>query len=144
MSDRSEFMPAEPAVAKHTGRVRTFAGWPLAHIVVALTLLAGLLWASWATKTLLEVSKRQIVSVGLSTLVGDFVAAESRNGGTPEQTSARTAAYLAAVNQAIGMLAVDGTTVIVSEATLGKSVPDRTEQVRARVARALEGRDVRR
>jgi hypothetical protein len=119
---------------------RTIAGWPILHVVMTVLLLAGLLWAAWATRLLLEVSQRRIVSVSLSTLVGDFVAAESRNGGTPEQTASRTAAYLAAVNRSVSALGADGTIVIVTEATLGKTVPDRTSQVRAEVTRALEGR----
>lgn len=118
---------------------RMIAGWPVAYVVTTILMLAGLLWAAWATRLLLEVSKRQIVSVSLSTLIGDFVAAESRNGGTPEQTASRTAAYLAAVNRSVAALGVDGTAVIVTEATLGKSVPDRTERVRLEVRRALEG-----
>ena len=118
---------------------RTVAGWPVAHVVATILLLAGLIWAAWATRLLLDVSERQIVSVSLSTLVGDFVAAESRNGGTPEQTASRTAAYLAAINQSVSALGADGTTVLVTEATLGKSVPDRTELVRTEVKRALEG-----
>lgn len=118
---------------------RTIAGWPVVHVAVTILVLASLLWAAWATRLLLDLSKRQIVSVSLSTLVGDFVAAESRNGGTPEQTASRTAAYLAAVNRSVSALGADGTTVIVTEATLGKSVPDRTAQVRAKVKRALEG-----
>ena len=123
---------------------RTIAGWPVSHVAVTIVVLAALLWAAWATRLLLDVSKRQIVSVSLSTLVGDFVAAESRNGGTPEQTASRTAAYLAAVNRSVSGLGADGSTVIVTEATLGKSVPDRTEHVRAEVKRALEvGHDPR-
>jgi hypothetical protein len=122
----------------------TIVGWPIGHVLVTLVLLAGLVWGAWATRLLLDVSKRQIVSVSLSTLVGDFVAAESRNGGTPEQTAARTAAYLAAVNRSLGALGAEGTIVIVTEATLGKTVPDRTEFVRAEVKRALEsGHDAR-
>lgn len=134
MSDRLAPAPAS----------RTIAGWPVVHVATTILLLAALLWAAWATRLLLDVSKRQIVSVSLSTLVGDFVAAESRNGGTPEQTASRTAAYLAAVNRSVSALGADGSTVIVTEATLGKSVPDRTEQVRAEVKRALEvGHDPR-
>ena len=118
---------------------RTIAGWPVAHVLATILLLAGLIWAAWATRLLLDLSKRQIVSVSLSTLVGDFVAAESRNGGTPEQTASRTAAYLAAINRSVSALGADGTTVLVTEATLAKSVPDRTELVRTEVKRALEG-----
>lgn len=118
---------------------KTVAGWPIGRVIATIVLLSALIWAAWITRLLLEVAKRQIVSVSLSTLVSDFVAAESRNGGTPEQTASRTAAYLAAVNQAVSALGANGTTVIVTEATLGKTVPDRTGQVRAAVKRALEG-----
>ena len=116
----------------------TIAGWPMRNVALAALLLLALVWAAWATRTLLDLSKRQIVSVSLSRLVGDFVAAEARNGGTPEETSRRTATYLAAVNETLGALAKDGTTVIVSEATLGKSVPDRTGWVAAQVQARLE------
>ncbi len=117
---------------------RTVAGWPVRNVVLAALLLLGLVWAAWATRTLLDLSKREIVSVSLSRLVEDFVAAEARNGGTPEETSRRTATYLAAVNETLGTLAQDGTTVIVSEATLGKSVSDRTGWVAAQVQARLE------
>ena len=119
----------------------TVAGWPIGRVIMTIVLLMALIWAAWITRLLLDISRRQIVSVSLSTLVGDFVAAESRNGGTREQTAGRTAAYLAAVNQAVSALGANGTTVIVTEATLGKTVPDRTGQVRAAVKRALEGGD---
>jgi hypothetical protein len=118
---------------------KTVAGWPIGRVIATIVLLIALIWAAWITRLLLDISRRQIVSVSLSTLVSDFVAAESRNGGTPEQTASRTAAYLAAVNQAVSALGANGTTVIVTEATLGKTVPDRTGQVRAAVKRALEG-----
>ena len=125
-----------PSAEKKPGR--TIAGWPVRNIAVAALLLVALIWAAWATRTLLDLSKREIVSVSLSRLVEDFVAAEARNGGTPEETSRRTATYLAAINETLGALAKDGTTVIVSEATLGKSVPDRTGWVAAQVQERLE------
>lgn len=120
---------------------KTVAGWPIGRVIATIVLLIALIWAAWITRLLLDISRRQIVSVSLSTLVSDFVAAESRNGGTPEQTASRTAAYLAAVNQAVSALGANGTTVIVTEATLGKTVPDRTGEVRAAVKRRLEGGD---
>jgi hypothetical protein len=128
-----------PSAKKKPGR--TIAGWPVRNVALAALLLLGLVWAAWATRTLLDLSERQIVSVSLSRLVEDFVAAEAKNGGTPEETSRRTASYLAAVNDTLGALAKDGTTVIVSEATLGKSVPDRTGWVATQVQERLEASD---
>lgn len=131
---------AEPAVRKH----RTIAGWPLVRVIAAVLLIGALVWAAWTTRTVVELQQRRIVSVSLSRLVEDFVAAEARNGGTPEQSASRTASYLAAVNKAVAELGQGGTTVLVSEATLGRSVDDRTADVRARVARAMEAEHDRR
>lgn len=117
---------------------RTIAGWSLQTILVGLLLIAASLWGAWVTRTLVEVRSRHIVTVSLSRLVEDFVASEARGGGTPDESAKRTAAYLSAINQAVSNLGQDGTTVLVSEATLGRSVPDRTELVRARVRQAME------
>jgi hypothetical protein len=125
---------AEPAAYKD----RTIAGWPLVRVIAAGLLIGSLVWAAWMTRTVVDLQQRRIVSVSLSRLVEDFVAAEARNGGTPEQSANRTASYLAAVNKAVAELGQGGTTVLVSEATLGRSVDDRTADVRARVARAVE------
>lgn len=112
---------------------RQIAGWPVARVALALLLLAGLVWAAWATRALLELRERRIVSVSLARLIEDFVASEARSGTDAEAAAQRTGAYLAAVNRAVARLAMPGTVVIVSEATLGRSVPDRTEQVRRHV-----------
>ena len=117
---------------------RTIAGWSLQTILIGVLLIAATLWGVWITRTLVEVRSRHIVTVSLSRLVEDFVASEARGGGTPDQSAKRTADYLAAINQAVSNLGQDGTTVLVSEATLGRSVPDRTELVRARVRQAVE------
>ena len=117
---------------------RTLAGWSLQTILIGLLLIAATLWGAWITRTLVEVRSRHIVTVSLSRLVDDFVASEARGGGTPDQSANRTAIYLAAINQAVSNLGEDGATVLVSEATLGRSVPDRTELVRARVRQAVE------
>lgn len=117
---------------------RTLAGWSVQTILIGILLIAASLWGAWVTRTLVEVRSRHIVSVSLSRLVEDFVASEARGGGTPDQSAKRTAVYLAAFNQAVSNLGEDGATVLVSEATLGRSVPDRTELVRARVRQAVE------
>lgn len=117
---------------------RTLAGWSVQTILIGILLIAASLWGAWVTRTLVEVRSRHIVSVSLSRLVEDFVASEARGGGTPDQSAKRTAVYLAAINQAVSNLGEDGATVLVSEATLGRSVPDRTELVRARVRQAVE------
>lgn len=125
---------AEPAVTTS----HTIAGWPVTRVLLGIVLIAALIWTAWATRALVELQHRRIVSVSLSRLVEDFVAAEARNGGTPEQSARRTATYLAAINKTVADMGAGGTTVLVSEATLGRSVEDRTDEVRARVTKAVE------
>ncbi|MFZ4745847.1 MAG: TrbI F-type domain-containing protein [Sphingomonas sp.] len=96
-------------------------------IVAAFLLLST--WAFWATRELLELRDRRIVSVSLSTIIKNFVAAEARNGSSPEQAAARTKAYLAATDAAMQSLSRSGATVLVSEAVVGNSVPDMTGAV---------------
>lgn len=125
---------AEPGVTTS----RTIAGWPVTRVLLGIVLIPALIWTAWATRALLELQHRRIVAVSLSRVVEDFVAAEARNGGTPEQSARRTATYLAAINKAVADMGAGGTTVLVSEATLGRSVEDRTDEVRARVAKVME------
>lgn len=132
---------SDPTTVKAT---RTIAGWPTARVIAAALLAANMLWGVWATRTLVEVQQRQIIAVGLNGLVSDFIAAESRRASSPEQAAARTRAYLAALDQAVGELERDGSVVLVRESVLGRGVPDRTGQIRARVEHIIEtGRDPR-
>ena len=84
-------------------------------LIVAIS-VAALLWAGWATITLMDVRDRRIVTVGLADLMADFIEVESRRVGDPETAKMRTAEYLAAVDRAVAELAEDGTTVLVAEA----------------------------
>ncbi|MGB3723913.1 MAG: TrbI F-type domain-containing protein [Pacificimonas sp.] len=101
--------------------------------------VAALLWAGWATITLMDVRDRRIVTVGLADLMADFIEVESRRVGDPETAKMRTAEYLAAVDRAVAGLAEDGTTVLVAEAVISDTAPDHTGRVRARIAADLEG-----
>jgi len=86
---------------------------------------------------LLALKRHRIVSVSLSTLISDFVIAESRSGGSAEETSARTKYYIAATQSAMKQLSADGTTILVSEAVMSNSVPDYTPVIKAAVTKAL-------
>jgi hypothetical protein len=107
-------------------------------VLGAALLAANTLWGVWATRTLIDVQQRDIVTVGLNGLVGDFIAAESRRATSPDQAALRTRAYLAALDQAVGELERDGSVVLVRESVLGRGVPDRTGQIRARVEHIME------
>jgi hypothetical protein len=106
-----------------------------AALGVSLTL--STLWGVWATRSLLALEKRQVVTVQLSRIMGDFVEAEARSGRPPEQTRGEVEAYLKAVQASVERLGRDGRTVLVAEAVVAGGVPDMTDKVRADVARRM-------
>lgn len=120
-----------------SGATRRFAGLSPTALVLAGSMLASTLWGAWATKEIVALERREVVTVQLSRIMGDFVEAEARSGRPAEETQARVAAYLKAVETSVQALGKDGRTVLVAEAVVSGSVPDLTEQVRADVARRL-------
>ena len=128
---------AASASMAHSPSPRSFAGLSMRELLVVAGFLVMLLWAAWATRELLELRERRIVSVSLSTIIKDFVVAESRNGSAPEVAAARTKAYLAATDAAMQSLSRSGATVLVSEAVVGNSVPDMTGAVANAVRQAM-------
>jgi len=112
-------------------------GVSLTGIALALSMVGSTLWGLWATDKLLALEKREVVTVQLSGIMGDFVEAEARAGRTPEETRERVQAYLKAVEASVGQLSREGRTVLVAEAVVAGSTPDLTEAVRADVARRM-------
>ena len=112
-------------------------GVSLTAIALALSMVGSTLWGLWATDKLLTLEKREVVTVQLSGIMGDFVEAEARAGRTPEETRQRVQAYLKAVEASVGQLSREGRTVLVAEAVVAGSTPDLTEAVRADVARRM-------
>jgi hypothetical protein len=120
-------------------------GVSLTAIALALSMVGSTLWGLWATDKLLALEKREVVTVQLSGIMGDFVEAEARAGRSPEETRQRVQAYLKAVEASVGQLSREGRTVLVAEAVVAGSTPDLTEAVRADVARRMgAGPDARR
>ena len=113
------------------------SGLNLTAIALALSMLGSTLWGVWATQALLDLRKREVVTVQLSRIMGDFIEAEARAGRTPEETKQRVQAYLQAVEASVQRLARDGRTVLVAEAVVAGSTPDLTEAVRADVVRRM-------
>ena len=124
--------PVTDSLSDHVA-TRRIAGFTPRDLSVLVAFLLLTIWAIWATRELLELKERRIVSVSLSKIITDFVAAESRNGSSPETATARTRAYLAATDEAMRSLSRGGSTVLVSEAVVGNSVPDMTAAVAAAV-----------
>ena len=116
---------------------RTYAGLPIATLVLGVLITALLLWAGWATRELLALRAHQTVSVSLSSLIRDFIAVEARSGLPAEASAARTRAYIAAIGAGVKALSDDGNTVLVSEAVLGNSVTDVTPALKAAVEAQL-------
>lgn len=118
---------------------RRFAGLSLASILLALALIGAALWGIWATDRLIALERRELVTVQLGRIMGEFVEAEARAGRTPEETQKRIQAYLAAVETSVAHLRREGRTVLIAEAVVAGSAPDLTETVRADVARRMGG-----
>lgn len=109
----------------------------LTAAALGLSMIASTLWGVWATDKLLALEKREVVTVQLSSIMGDFVEAEARAGRSPEETRRRVEAYLKAVEASVEQLGRDGRTVLVAEAVVSGSTPDLTEAVRADVGRRM-------
>lgn len=116
---------------------KRLSGLNLTAIALALSMLGSTLWGVWATQALLDLRKREVVTVQLSRIMGDFIEGEARAGRPPEETKQRVQAYLQAVEAAVQRLARDGRTVLVAEAVVAGSTPDLTEAVRVDVERRM-------
>lgn len=106
-------------------------------VALGLSMVGSALWGVWATDKLLALDKREVVTVQLSRIMGDFIEAEARAGRPPEETKMHVQAYLQAVEASVEHLGREGRTVLVAEAVVAGSTPDLTEAVRADVARRV-------
>ena len=116
---------------------KRLAGLNLTTITLGASMLASTLWGVWATHELLDLQKREVVTVQLSRIMGEFIEAEARAGRPPEETKSRVQAYLQAVEASVQRLSRDGRTVLVAEAVVAGSTPDLTEAVRADVVHRM-------
>ena len=109
----------------------------LTAVVVGAGMIGQVLWGVWVTEKLLTLEKREVVTVQLSRIMGDFIEAEARSGRPPEETRLRVQAYLKAVEASVQQLGREGRTVLVAEAVVAGSTPDLTQSVRADVVRRM-------
>jgi hypothetical protein len=121
-----------------TQKWRGLALSPTAMLLGA-SMIGSALWGIWATDRLLALEKREVVTVQLSRIMGEFIEAEARAGRPPEETRMRVQLYLKAVEASVKALGREGRTVLVAEAVVSGSAPDLTESVRADVARRIAG-----
>lgn len=108
-------------------------------MLLAASMIGSTLWGVWATDRLLTLEKREVVTVQLSQIMGEFIETEARAGRPPEETRMRVELYLKAVEASVAALGREGRTVLVAEAVVSGSAPDLTESVRADVARRIGG-----
>ena len=121
-----------------TKKWRGLALSPTAMLLGA-SMIGSTLWGVWATDRLLTLEKREVVTVQLSQIMGEFIEAEARAGRPPEETRIRVELYLKAVEASVEAMGREGRTVLVAEAVVSGSAPDLTESVRADVARRIAG-----
>lgn len=115
------------------GLFRWLPDWSLMQWLGVLLLLGSIAWASWATRELLALRQRQIVSVSLSTILRDFISTEASRGQTEESARQRTKAFLTGVDRMMQDLRADGKIVLLTEAVAGNTVPDVTPQIMSAV-----------
>lgn len=123
-----------PATSNLGGRL---ASINLTAVVLGVGMIGQVLWGVWATDKVLTLEKREVVTVQLSRIMGDFIEAEARSGRPPEETRLRVQAYLKAVEASVQQLGREGRTVLVAEAVVAGSTPDLTQSVRADVVRRM-------
>ncbi|PZR89041.1 MAG: hypothetical protein DI537_22330 [Stutzerimonas stutzeri] len=109
----------------------------LTAVALGVGMVGQVLWGVWATDKLLTLERREVVTVQLSRIMGDFIEAEARAGRPPEETRLRVQAYLKAVEASVQKLGREGRTVLVAEAVVAGSTPDLTGAVRADVVRRM-------
>lgn len=112
----------------------SFGGFSLAQIVIGALVLLALVWAMWTTREVLALRKHTVVSVRLGELVNQFALAEARSGDDPDKVTARTRAFMAALDRALKQRSANGAVVLVGEAVVSSSSEDITRAVAAEVA----------
>ena len=95
-------------------------------------------WGGWATRELMILKERRIVSISLAGMANDFIMAEARSGASPEQVDSDTRHFMSAMQRTLQDRAAAGETIVVSEAVVAASMPDITPDVRAAVGEFIK------
>lgn len=125
-------------LATSPGQWASVREW-LAPALAAAAAIGAVWWGSATTQRLHALERREVVTVQLGKIMGEFVEAEARSAHDPSATRERIALYLKAVEASVARLGREGRTVLVAEAVVAGSAPDMTDQVRLDVARRLQG-----
>ncbi len=117
-----------------------FAGLTYSQLALMAVALAAAIWGMWVTAKIFALEDRRVVSVRLAAIVNDFVTAEARSGTPPDQLTARTRAFMGALDNVLKKRAAGGQVVLVGEAVVAASVPDVTIEVVADLAQLVKMR----
>ena len=128
------------AAASAARKPARFAGLTYAQLALMAAALVAGIWGMWATAKIFALEDRRVVSVRLAAIVNDFVTAEARSGTPPDQLTARTRAFMGALDSVLKKRAADGQVVLVGEAVVAASVPDVTMEVVADLAQLVKMR----
>lgn len=129
-----------PAIVQLARKPARFAGLTYTQLGLMAVALAAVIWGMWATAKIFALEDRRVVSVRLAAIVNDFVTAEARSGTPPDQLTARTRAFMTALDSVLKKRAADGQVVLVGEAVVAASVPDVTMEVVADLAQLVKMR----
>lgn len=135
---KEPLVPSTDAAAAPTSRRRGFAGFSWGQIAGGAALVAALVWGGWATRELMILKERRIVSISLAGMANDFIMAEARSGASPEQVDSDTRHFMSAMQSTLQDRASAGETIVVSEAVVAASVPDITPEVRSAVGEFIK------
>ncbi|MDF0490464.1 type-F conjugative transfer system protein TrbI [Sphingomonas sp. H39-1-10] len=123
--------PVLPARTASTG----LAGFTRGQLLCGVLVIAALVWAIWVTHAILARADRRqdIVSVRLSSIVGEYVQAQARSAAPPERVEAEMRRFMAALDRQLERRGAQGQIVLVGEAVLSRNVPDVTDDLRRAV-----------
>ena len=127
---------AEPP-ARAAKPARGFAGLSAAQLIAGALLLFAAIWAMWTTREVMQLRAHKVVSVRLGELVNQFALAEARSGDDPDKVTARTRAFMEALDKTLKAHAAGGAVVLVGEAVVSSSGDDITAAVAADVAKLV-------
>ncbi|MBA3895669.1 MAG: TrbI F-type domain-containing protein [Sphingomonadaceae bacterium] len=140
-TDASQFdlgLNAEAPTSETVSKpAKTFAGLSLTEILVGALLLLAAIWAMWTTRELLALRQHKVVSVRLGELVNQFALAEARSGDDPDKVTARTRAFMQALDKALKERSAAGAVVLVGEAVVSSSSEDITGSIADYVAKLV-------
>lgn len=124
--------PAVPSTTVAANARRRSVDWKLVGLIGSIV-VAGL-WGAWVTRELLSTpTAPTLVRVQLSSIIGEYVAAQARSQTPPDMVTAETKAFMGAVQRNLEARGARGQVVLVGEAVLAGNVPDVTMAVRREV-----------